>query len=124
MFDPSPSPSARSVRKLTGMLGVANRRAGRSPNFKIIHPSVISAPSTVMPTRRFLRYGDIKRDCLYSLTGHVAREAVVADHRRVRVILFMAILLLTASPLRPADEDILRTLRSRHPPPLVLDDEF
>ena len=55
MFDPSPSPSARSVVKLIGWLGVAKNRAGRSPNFRIIQPSVTSAPRTVTPTRMFLR---------------------------------------------------------------------
>jgi len=53
--DPSETPSARWAVKNTGIVGLAKSLAGWSPNFRIIHPRKISAPSTTTPTRMFLR---------------------------------------------------------------------
>src|SRR6266550_2384846 len=96
MFDPSPSPSPRSEMNETGMVGVAKIRAGRSPNFRIIHPRKTSARMTVTPTRMFLRYGDIAPEPrlvvgrLYSQFGGVARVVTASDHGCVSMRILVA----------------------------------
>ena len=46
---------ARWAMNETGIVGLAKSLAGWSPNFRIIHPRKHSAPSTMTPTRMFLR---------------------------------------------------------------------
>src|SRR5687768_11623689 len=128
MFDPSPRPSARSVMKVMGMLSTAKKRAGRSPNFRIIQPSATSAPMTVTPTRILRRYGDIiKRWCLYSLSPRVASRVADVDHHAVRITplaVVVAFVLIGPLPSQAAEDDVLSTLRKGHPRLLVLDEDI